>query len=436
MASIDDVLARYPQWHSIDSSAHSWQRRGAVGAHLRQRVHGDIDLSKCEPAASIWDVDWAAATNFKRSDGGRSSGVYFVLLPGQRCVVVKPDAEVVADYCGHLIGTALGVRAPEMRCVLTASEEGLALEAALSRLDAAKPLKQRSSPPVAAVLAAVPTCLVMEFVPGVSLKGLAITALFDPPAAAARCERVFGPRGELSPSGREQLQMLGRTLAFDILIHNYDRLPCIWGNDGNSENVMIDAEDRVVAIDSMMSAFDPHDPRSAPLFGEYKRKVAALVGEVCASPRAPHAAFAPLRRLLLHGSGDESSEAYCPPLDYDIGVAGVLEVQQGFSAAIADIAALPPTAFADLPELLHLFLGGPGGGDTRCNPAFVGSIAAIFRRATRRPSSGCTRAGRPSGRPGPARSTRAPRCATRATRPWGCGPGSAQRLSRASRRLC
>ena len=63
-------------------------------------------------------------------------------------------------------------------------------------------------------------------------------------------------------------------------------------------------------------------------------------------------------------------------------MAGVLEVQQGFSAAIADIAALPPTAFADLPELLHLFLGGPGGGDTRCNPAFVGSIAAIFRRAT------------------------------------------------------
>ena len=61
-----------------------------------------------------------------------------------------------------------------------------------------------------------------------------------------------------------------------------DRLPCIWGNDGNSENVMIDAEDRVVAIDSMMSAFDPHEPRSAPLFGEYKRKVAALVGEVCA----------------------------------------------------------------------------------------------------------------------------------------------------------
>ena len=49
------------------------------------------------------------------------------------------------------------------------------------------------------MLAAVPTCLVMEFVPGVSLKGLAITALFDPPAAAARCERVFGPRGELSP---------------------------------------------------------------------------------------------------------------------------------------------------------------------------------------------------------------------------------------------
>ena len=48
----------------------------------------------------------------------------------------------------------------------------------------------------------------------------------------------------------------------------------------NGNRVLL--QDRVVAIDSMMSAFDPHDPRSAPLFGEYKRKVAALVGEVCA----------------------------------------------------------------------------------------------------------------------------------------------------------
>ena len=43
-----------------------------------------------------------------------------------------------------------------------------------------------------------------------------------------------GVVGELSPSGREQLQMLGRTLAFDILIHNYDRLRCLWGRDGEA----------------------------------------------------------------------------------------------------------------------------------------------------------------------------------------------------------
>ena len=38
-----------------------------------------------------------------RQDGGRSSGVYFVQLPGDQLVVVKPDDEVVADYCGYLL---------------------------------------------------------------------------------------------------------------------------------------------------------------------------------------------------------------------------------------------------------------------------------------------------------------------------------------------
>ena len=57
-----------------------------------------------------------------------------------------------------------------------------------------------------------------------------------PPESRIRCgfRSLGGAVGELSPSGREQLQMLGRTLAFDILIHNYDRLRCLWGRDGEA----------------------------------------------------------------------------------------------------------------------------------------------------------------------------------------------------------
>lgn len=171
--------------------------------------------------------------------------------------------------------------------------------------------------------------------------------------------RAFG-KGELNEAGRISLRHIGRMMAFDILIFNYDRLPCVFQNGGNTENVMIADDGSVVAIDSMISGFDISNPAAREQFEAFLKRVGALVASTLAAPTTPLAEFSAVRELLLKGRGDESSEAYCPPLAYDIGDEGVREIQSGFLSCLRDFDQLPAHAFEQLPRLVQAFLGEDG----------------------------------------------------------------------------
>ena len=76
-------------WDEFDNTAHRWAAAARAKTKAREARYGNaaIRLGELQPVESIWEVDWGAALNFKRSDGGRCSGVYFVLMPGSRLVV-------------------------------------------------------------------------------------------------------------------------------------------------------------------------------------------------------------------------------------------------------------------------------------------------------------------------------------------------------------
>lgn len=172
--------------------------------------------------------------------------------------------------------------------------------------------------------------------------------------------RAFG-KGELNEAGRTSLRHVGRMMAFDILIFNYDRLPCVFQNGGNTENVMIADDGSVVAIDSMISGFDIHsNPAARQQFDAFLKRAGALLAATLAAPTTPLAEFSAVRELLLKGRGDESSEAYCPPLAYDIGDEGVCEIQSGFLSCLRDFDHIPARAFEQLPRLVQAFLGEDG----------------------------------------------------------------------------
>eukprot|EP01052_Picozoa_sp_SAG31_P038575 SAG31_NODE_5180_length_2695_cov_2.182203_3_plen_231_part_01 len=151
-------------------------------------------------------------------------------------------------------------------------------------------------------------------------------------------KNVLGPEGQLSEKGKNWLQQIGRIIAVDVLINNSDRLPAVWDNDGNTENLMIAEADNVpIAIDTMVNCFDA--VVGARSFEKLCSHVAALAQDLAVEPRRASKAVDRFRQLLLKGRGTIEDEAFCPPIGYDIGEAGVLAmmagIQTGFEAAQA-----------------------------------------------------------------------------------------------------
>ena len=374
------ILTNARKWDTLDSAAHSWLKSGRDSTKVRRDEFGDaaLSLGARKPVDSIWEIDWSKATNFKRSCGGRSSGVYFVALPDDRIVVVKPDDESIADYCGSLLATYFGVSSPAMRLVRTREAEGAQIIAMLSELNAQKPLSERSA--VSELFAAVPAILIMNFVAGQSLKGAALTAMMDPAKGEQFCRLAFGEPPELHAEGRARLRAIGAMMAYDIFIFNYDRLPCVFDNGGNTENIMLTDDGDVIAIDSMCSTFNIDEPKARAQFDAFRGRVAALVASVMAAPDEPHPSFGSVRTLLAQGRGDESSEAYCPPLGIDIGREGVLELQRGFLSTLPRFEALTDAALEALPRLVADHVGREqDSGFSRVRVDFLCAVRDVFR---------------------------------------------------------
>jgi len=80
------VLGSMRVWDEFDATSRLWASRGKKDAKARAEQFGNsaISLSKLQPVDNLWQIEWGEAINFKRSDGGMSSGVYFVVLPEDR----------------------------------------------------------------------------------------------------------------------------------------------------------------------------------------------------------------------------------------------------------------------------------------------------------------------------------------------------------------
>lgn len=177
-------------------------------------------------------------------------------------------------------------------------------------------------------------------------------------------------------------------LAYDVLTHNYDRLPFIWDNRGNLENIMFDVAGEPYAIDSVVSCFDP---TAAPdSFAVYKDRVREVVYHVHNSIDGENEAFNKLRSLFLHGSGTMADENFTPPFCYDIGAAGLLAIKKGFLEASPKVAFLGRKVLQALHDHLendvseHVTERHSFGLD-RINIGFLVEVSAIFGDGGKQP---------------------------------------------------
>lgn len=110
--------------------------------------------------------------------------------------------------------------------------------------------------------------VLMEFCPGRTFKDPAVAALLADPKAAP-----------------ELLQQLGRLVAVDMLVNNYDRTPAVWDHEGNANNILVDSSAdgnlTVYGIDQSTTKIvdEVHESTRIP---EYLRKVQAAFEEAVA----------------------------------------------------------------------------------------------------------------------------------------------------------
>eukprot|EP00051_Salpingoeca_urceolata_P016943 m.228034 g.228034 ORF g.228034 m.228034 type:complete len:575 (+) comp18824_c0_seq2:214-1938(+) len=345
----------------------------------RIRKRRRIDLSTATAVASLHGIDWSQAEKLQRSVSGRSSGVFFVAFPGNQVLIVKPDPEIAAAVLGATLAEFLGVRVPATRMVYTDEEEGQRICECLGALDESKPASEQLH--LRMTLQDMPAVLLMEFVAGASLEDLAFSK--TPEQRKAWCEAVFGGEDDLTEDGERRLREIGHILAYDALVHNYDRLPCLWDNEGNAGNLMFNKSGDPVAIDSLVSCFDPEVGKVA--FKAYLGRVRELLETIADDPGSEHPRVMRIRNMLLKGRGTEADESYCPPMLYDIGEDGVVEIQAGLLECaerfdVLNLEVLSAMCAGPLAELEAKATKFKSLGFEKIRLEFLAAVSDIFRR--------------------------------------------------------
>lgn len=126
--------------------------------------------------------------------------------------------------------------------------------------------------------------------------------------------------------------MMGRVVAFDMLVNNCDRLPAIWSVGGNPGNVMFRKDDSsLISIDNMPTCMGRKADNA--MVTDYLNKVRATSIAVLSQPNVVHPDFAKIRSFLRDGCSGHGWLG----LFIDVGDAGVCEIQHGFVEAVTTI---------------------------------------------------------------------------------------------------
>jgi hypothetical protein len=140
---------------------------------------------------------------------------------------------------------------------------------------------------------------------------------------------AFGldPSGSLSEHGKEFLRALGSLVAFDMIINNFDRLPCVWDNQGNPGNIMVTkAAGGPISVDNQVCCIHSQNEKA---IAKYMERIQHVVADCILHVDAgvEQSEFARIRSFLKDGCVEGHGWT---GLQIDVGVEGTLEVQTGF----------------------------------------------------------------------------------------------------------
>ena len=349
------------------------------------------------PPGLLNQINWQQCIGVQRSDTG-TDGVLFAMFQNQTAVCIKAPGSIAAEVYGSWLAKRIGVPTPALRLVDRNGTEGQQIIAMLMSPNICTTVAKKSR---IERIVLRPFFLVMEYV-----RGIALEDMFQP-ISGTFIQNKFGGNGssnatattptattptattptdtntiEPPPSqqqfhqiGLTNLNVLGKVIALDILTNNFDRLPCIWENNGNPGNIMFQPEPKHTAlcIDNMVSCIDVEKFQNQ--YQQYVKKATNMLQRLLPSKEEEGAGskedhgngngngngnrsttnnatlkeFERVRIFLKDGTGNGG----WPGLGCDIGIRGMDEIQQGFFRCMLAFASVPRKEFVDVKDALH-----------------------------------------------------------------------------------
>merc|ERR1712232_852973 len=236
-------------------------------------------------------VPWSEASEMVWCHGG-SGGVFLLKLP-TGAICLKAENCSPSMLFAHRLASLLGVRTAGVRVVSENHQESNAIRCAL---DSAIPTVKDHKLQVWRARRAA-AMMVMEFIPGCGMIGI-------PAHMYLQKHRKTGAL----------FHGLGRLMAYDLLINNFDRLPLAWSNDGNLANIMLSSSSvGVVGIDqSVVPITHPEGLRN------YCARVRKVCADICGGQGASFKAVkeAVYNNTAIELSPHELEQLRCGSLEF------------------------------------------------------------------------------------------------------------------------
>ena len=166
------------------------------------------------------NINWGKIVALEMSDDG-SEGVIFVETENG-AFVIKGSSDPAIEYFSYHLLTNLKIKTPQQRILEYSHVDFQTMIIAIDRASYIDPtIKQRVRSRLDR-----PFIMLMEYIPGYSIGNI----------GTVKTKAAFDPS---FPESRDRLIRMGIIIATDCFLNNSDRIPLIWKNEGNSENLIV-----------------------------------------------------------------------------------------------------------------------------------------------------------------------------------------------------
>jgi len=179
-------------------------------------------------------------------------------FPDNKVVVLKGSSTVLADVFSTTLGNWAKIRVSKMLTITFPSDPQFQeIIEQLDDLDKSKPEHMQGTH---SVMCQIPILTVLEYIPGTEFSfGANFKTLLKP-----NTEEAF-----------KRLKDIGKIIALDVLINNWDRFPIIWdAKEGNLDNLFFTLDSHIVGIDQSVTSIVEEN------VGEYLERVSELLDQI------------------------------------------------------------------------------------------------------------------------------------------------------------